>query len=134
MKIEGKITISRITSNSPRGSWIRISLEDKNSHIHFVELDIDFKQFGMAVTGRGSQPCDMELRGLEFLGKTAENKTEFVLLRRKRNEEWENSLFDNYEIDGWTARRLDIKNYHNYVVEKSDEDYECYKVSFHRYV
>lgn len=89
MNIKGKITISRITSTDPRGSRVRISLEDENSRIGFVELDIGFKQFGMALAGLSSQPCDIFLRGLELLGKKHENKTEFIRLPRKSNVEYE---------------------------------------------
>jgi len=134
MKIKGKITISRITSNSPRGSWVRISLEDENSHIHFVELDIDFKQFGMAITGQGSQPCDMELRGLESLGKKYENKMEFVLFPRNATEMEQERAVNKHEVNGWMGRTLDLKNHHNYEASKSSDEIVCYRVSFHRYV
>jgi len=134
MKIKGKITISTIRSTHPRGSWVRVTLEDENSHIHFVEIDIDFEQFGEAITGNGSQPCNMKLRGLEFLGRKYENKTELVMLPRNATEMEKVGIISKYEVDGWMGRMLDLENHYNYVGGKSGEGYVCYKVSFHRYV
>lgn len=134
MKIKGRISISRITSNTPHGSWVRISLEDANSFIRFVDVDIDFEQFGNAITGQSDQPCDIELRGLDFLGKKHEHKTEFIKWPRGAEEGIIELEVQMYEVDGWKRGRKDFKNYHNYVAEKSDEGYECYKVSFVRYV
>lgn len=134
MKIKGKISISRITSNTPRGSWVRISLEDENSYTRFLDVDIDFEQFGNVVTGQSDRPCDIELRGLDLLGKKHEHKIEFIKFFRDADKEENNKVIDAYEVDGWEARRSDLKNHHNYVAAKSDEDQECYKISFVRYV
>ena len=141
MKIKGRLSISRITSNEPRGGWIRITLEDGSSSVQFAEVDIDFKQFGQAISGMSGQLCDIELRQLDLVGKKMEHKFELVPVpitldkKDKKLIKLIETIFAPYEIDGWVARRDDIFNYHNYRGSHSSlNDYDSYEVSFTRYI
>jgi len=71
MNIKGQITISRPYGGSD--SYINITIEDDTSNIEFVDLEIGLKEFAEALTGMSNQKCDIELRGLENLGKKHEH-------------------------------------------------------------
>lgn len=63
--LQGNITISRGSNDV-----IRIEIEDKASGIRFVNVKITPEQLGLLVTGRSFIPCEMEVRSLQYLGKT----------------------------------------------------------------
>lgn len=68
MNIEGKIVISRVTSNRDDDT-IKIELHDENTGICFVRGTMSLADFAMAITGLGYMPIQLELNGLEYVGK-----------------------------------------------------------------
>jgi len=76
MKINGKITISR-----PSGSgcdYIAIGIYDDDANIRFCEARIKYAYFAQLVTGLAHVDCDLEVIGLQNVGKKREwKKLEF---------------------------------------------------------
>ena len=70
MKIQGKITISLTRSD---GVAV-INLRDKNASIGFAEVEMTPLQFYKALSGLAGVDCDIELGGLDKLGKMMEHK------------------------------------------------------------
>lgn len=70
--LTGKITISRVTSNE--GGYIEVRLEDDNSGCQFASFKMSLEDFGAAVTGQGYMHGELEVRGLDKVGKYHEMK------------------------------------------------------------
>ena len=79
MIIPGKLTISRWHS-SDGDDTIHITLVDGLASIEFAEVSLTPEQFALAITGLGRIVCDMEVRGLDRVGKKMEHDSlEFPL-------------------------------------------------------
>lgn len=63
-KLEGKVTISKNSSGK-----VYLSVEDNNSGIKFVEVELSMKDFADAMFGLAFRPCKYITRGLDKLGK-----------------------------------------------------------------
>jgi len=72
MKIEGSISITR--PQGPGEEYIKISIRDENACVGFVEVNMGLANFAKAVTSL-QVPCEIEVRGLEKVGKKHEHKT-----------------------------------------------------------
>ena len=126
--MNGKITISRTTGRKI-GNTIRIIMEDDSSSINFLEAEMSMEDFTLALMGKGYIDCTFELNGIQNIGKILETKTELVPLynpARTTDEEREAALIP-FEVDGWAARRSDIKNHHRF-------QKDTVSVSFSRFV
>lgn len=78
MKINGKLTISRWHSSDR--DTIHITFVDEDACIEFAEATLTPEQFALAITGTGHTDCDMEVRGLDRVGKKMEHDSlEFPL-------------------------------------------------------
>ena len=131
-KINSKLTISRVHPN--RGAdWIEVTLEDKSSGIQFAEVHISLEEFSKAITGLGALPCEIEVRGLDLIGKKLETKTCTVTFPAGRTAEMTEDVFKMFEFDGWEARRSDMNNSHNRMWIDT-VDLEKFKITFQRYV
>ena len=53
---------------------MRVLIEDADSRIEFVHLELDLASFMRALTGLAYVECDMETNGLEHVGKLCERK------------------------------------------------------------
>ena len=71
---EAKISITRKNSNSEDDN-IRIVVYDVDADIEFLELEIDPREFSLALTGLSMVRCLMETMGLNNVGKTIERDT-----------------------------------------------------------
>jgi hypothetical protein len=134
MILPGKVTIARSThSRSP--DTIHIEITDANSGISFVDATISLAEFAQAVTGHGRCECELEVRGLEYVGMLYEHKQEEITFRGRYGNcaDFETdaaATLAPYEADGWRGRPSDLRNMHNRVAGKSD----TYRVHFFRYV
>lgn len=103
MKHDAKITISRPNCSSGR-KYISIRIDDADAEINFLDIEIGLEEFSEALTGLGSTPCKMEIRGLENVGKKIEREVlEFVLPSGefRSKEEAVREAIKNCP-DGWT--------------------------------
>lgn len=67
MKLKGKISISRWSG--PDGPGIGIRIQDELSGIEFVDADMTIEEYGLLISGLASRPIEMEVRGLQNVGK-----------------------------------------------------------------
>lgn len=138
----GRLSISRISSNAPeRDNMISITVEDKASGIGFVNVLITPEQFAMALTGLSSCECELELRGLQHVGKKRETKQLILHVsfdRFARKEDREVKLREaaaQYEVEGWMVNpyfTLNSQGGAKYV-QGTDDVHRC-RVNFTRYV
>lgn len=125
--MKGQISLGRVHSNT-EDDFIRISIEDDSSGVHFCEVKLSLIDFARLITGLSNIDCDFALRGIKNVGKIRQHKTELLPV-----VEW-NATPDDlaqavkpFEVDGWIARRDDLKNHHNISGDKV-------RVSFTRFV
>ncbi|HWQ08067.1 MAG TPA: hypothetical protein VN436_03130 [Holophaga sp.] len=96
--MEGRITIVRSSDNK-----IRIYIEDELSSIRFAEVTMTLEQFALGITGLAPQDVDLEVHGLEHVGKRRVREQRSIVCPmhtydRKELEQW---LRDNAQEDGW---------------------------------
>lgn len=115
---KGKISINRFNSNTEPHHGISIEIEDENSGINVVHIELSPEQFGNAVSGLGATDCLFDVNEkMELIGMRRENKTQVIRVEKSPYEYSESeiiSLLSKYEVDGWTARIYDFKNHHRY--------------------
>jgi hypothetical protein len=70
MKLKGKLTIAR--THGGDGDSIHISIVDEDAAVEFVEAELTLGQFALAITGLGRVECEVEVRGLDKVGKRLE--------------------------------------------------------------
>jgi len=131
-KIKGKLTISRVHSTQSE-DWIEVLLEDESSCIQFADVHIGLEEFSKAITGLGACPCEIEVRGLDLVGKKLETKICTVSFPTERTVEMTEDVFKMFEFDGWEARRSDMNNSHNRMWIDT-VDLEKFRITFQRYV
>lgn len=111
---DGRITISRYMNSDQ----IAVELTDDLSRVRFVTAQMSLEAFARALTGQGEVPCGLEIRGLQFVGMKAENKTEIVSCERpygdKKKLKAAVAALRKFEVDGWRADPKDLENGHNY--------------------
>jgi len=71
-KLEGKISIGRITSNIRTEDYVSITVTDKNSGCEAISATMELKQFAQAITGLGHVDCTFEFNDSGMIGKTRE--------------------------------------------------------------
>lgn len=110
--------------------WMSIKLEDVSSGITFLEVRLSLENMMKALTNLGNIDCTFKLRGIENVGKGYEHKTELVKVKRTFGitDEEVDEVVQPYEVDGWSARKSDLKNHHNYLKDG------YIKVHFSRFV
>ena len=67
MKLTGRLSISRIQGNTD--GFIEIQLEDKLSSQRFLEVKVPFDLFAQILTGASSREVELEVEGLDRIGK-----------------------------------------------------------------
>lgn len=72
MKLKGEIGMGRPSGCDPE--CIRIEVRDQNSRISFLSIKIGLEDFARALTGQWAIPVDLEVQGLEYVGKVKETK------------------------------------------------------------
>lgn len=132
MKLKGRLTISRYSSNQPLPRPVHIELKDALSGCTFAEVEVSLEDFANAVLGLGQVPCELEVCLKAPLGKVVEVKTVILSapydVEKGKQEEYAAALLAPHEVDGWEGRVSDVFNHHNRLaVDKVS-------VSFRRYV
>lgn len=128
MKHKGKISITRPSCGDGR-EYISIRLEDKDSHIKFVEVEVDYGEFTKALTGLAGSQCLLKFHNLENVGKIKEHDNiSFIMPEHNYDDKdkvasiaaisacpkgWEPSLYFRsqksfYRIDGVEFARTTI--------------------------
>ena len=75
--MQGQLTISRQSGDRER---ISIQICDDRAGIEFVEATLTLEQYALAISGQGYVPCEVEVQGLENVGKRLEtDELEFRL-------------------------------------------------------
>lgn len=133
MKLKGTITIARSSGDIEGGRNIHIEIRDELSGVEFVDLRMTAEDFGNACVGSlAFRPCEIEIQGLDKIGKKRENKTEKIKFNRfgggKREGKMLKEVLAPYEVDGWTARIEDLTDGHRAAGDG------CQNVSFVRWV
>lgn len=96
--MKAKVTISRGSDDK-----VRISFEDAASHIEFATVSLSPEAFGHAVTGLSMQEGELEVRGLEFVGRRRITERRQIVCPIKSYDKsvltaW---LNENAQEEGW---------------------------------
>lgn len=96
--MKAKVSISHSSDG-----FIRIRIRDESSRIEFAEIALTPEHFGNAVTGLSEQDGELEVRGLEWVGKTVvtENREIECPLSSYNRGELEEWLRENGQEEGW---------------------------------
>jgi len=101
MKLKGKISMFIGVEETT------IRIQDENSNIEFVEITLTPAQLSSALSRLAYTPCNIEVRGLDRVGKKHENKEfEFEIsekLSRERKTEQLREIAQSMLTDGWIA-------------------------------
>jgi hypothetical protein len=104
MKHKAELSISRPSYGDGRKK-ISILVNDSEARIEFLEIEIDLEAFSECITGLGHCDCEMEVRGLQNVGKKIENMPiVFEVpkeLRYSRNKYKIQTLAEKATPDGW---------------------------------
>jgi hypothetical protein len=124
-KLKGNVTISAY-HGSKTGVMIRI--EDELSGCTLVECDLSMTEYALAITGLGMRPCKMSVNMSGVIGKTREHKVVSIKHDIQHgNVKALRELMSQWEVDGWTGRLEDMRNFHNHMEDG-------YQVLFERWV
>lgn len=146
---KARLTISEVHCSNG-DSYIEIEIEDKDSGCFISNIKLDHATFAKALFAHADIDGDGELlRNLDKIGKAHEYKSENVefivddstkfIMYPERYEAEISKALQEFEIDGWTARKRDIKNhhYHRHTAHntpKRGQDVVCYSIGFDRWV
>ena len=130
--MKGAITISRPSFSSGK-EVISIKVEDYESGIRFLDIEIGYSDFARLITGLSGIHCDMTVRGLANIGKVKEQKTiEFKIPDYHISSRNGDAIKEakNHTHDGWTCD--------NYFSRQSSFFFKCdqywARASIFRYV
>lgn len=133
----GKLTISRWSDNRTQEDSIHLEIEDADSGITFIEVEMTPHEFALALTNFANRPCQYQTRGLQNLGKRCEYRNEIVLvpsLTGKVSEAIIRQAVAAHEVDGWTGRDSDCLNSHYRRRDFDTAGHQAYLVHFNRFV
>jgi hypothetical protein len=103
MKLEGRISVLINRDETT------IEVEDENANARFLKITLTPEQLSAALSRQMAVECEIEVKGLEKIGKKHENKTfEFEIpsdLANSRNENELQKLAQSLLNDGWIAER-----------------------------
>ena len=96
--MKAQVTISRRNNNK-----VYISIEDANSHIEFVEVELTLTDYAMIITGLSSVGGEVTYRGLDCVGKTRVTEPRRVKsgvygCGKEEHRKW---LEENCQEEGW---------------------------------
>lgn len=74
MELNGKLTISRVMSNTS-DDYIEIRVQDDLSGAQYCTVQVSFVDFAQALTGLACVKCSHEPKGLSVVGKKREHKS-----------------------------------------------------------
>jgi hypothetical protein len=103
MKLEGKISVLINRDGTT------IEVEDENANAKFLKITLTPEQLSAALSRQMAVDCEIEVIGIEKIGKKHENKSfEFQIpneLASTRNETELQKLAQSLLSDGWVAER-----------------------------
>ncbi len=136
MNLKGQISISRYMNSREMERPISIRVTDETSRIEFLEINLSLEEFALVMTGLSGVNCELETRGLNFVGMKREVKEEWIavpekfsLMKESNKKELAKELITPFEVEGWMGRPDDMLNHYNF-----NYDEKKYKVTFTRYV
>ena len=96
--MKAKVTIGRASDDR-----VRIRIRDEASGIEFAEVSLSVEAYGYAITGLSEQPAELEVRGLEWVGKRriTEQRKIVCQLDTYNRDELSKWLGDNGQEEGW---------------------------------
>ena len=97
--IPGTVSICRVSDGT-----IRIAIKDGLSRATFVEAIMTPEAFGNAVTGLAEQDAELEVRGLQYVGKrkiTEKRQINCPLSAWSERTKLSLWLFNHAQEDGW---------------------------------
>ena len=101
MKLKGKISILI------NREYTTIEIEDDNANARFLTIKLTPEQLSEALSRTMCVDCEIEVKGLEKVGKTHENKSfEFEIpkeLASSRNENQLQTIVQSLLTDGWIS-------------------------------
>jgi len=101
MKLEGRISVLINRDGTT------IEVEDENANARFLKITLTPEQLSAALSRQMAVECEIEVRGLEKIGKKHENKRfEFEIpsdLASSRNDLELQKLAQSLLNDGWIA-------------------------------
>lgn len=102
MKIKASLSISRPQYGDGR-KLISITIVDENSRIEFIDAEISYENFTQAITGLGHQEMEIEVRGLDRVGKkvVCEDRIIECPLKTHDRNVYRAWLDDNAQEEGW---------------------------------
>lgn len=93
---------------------IRIEVEDARAGVQFLTLRMTGDALAQALVGSMQVDCELELGGLQNVGKQSEHKRVQVgPLEWNSTDEEVLAALARHEVDGWTGRVGDARNPHN---------------------
>jgi len=127
---KAKVTIGRYVNTG--NDRIYIEITDVQSGATFVHVELSLADFAMAVTGLSMVNGEMELHGLDVLGKERQMKHETVSVENV-NLKYEDlvKLAAPFEVDGW--RNLLHKG-SRFDVTKNKKGEMSYTIPFVRWI
>jgi hypothetical protein len=139
-KLKGQLTIGR-TRSSHGPDTIRVSIRDQMSIMEFASIELSLENFSKAITGLAGVDGELEIRGLDRVGKKHECKTEAVDVPYEgyslpRGFDFGPAL-KAWEVDGWEADRHQMENRNNWgrVISLAEDSHRVLiKTHFHRWV
>lgn len=98
MKMKANVTISRGSDE-----MVRIRITDEASRVEFAVLSMTVEHYGYAITGLSGQMAELEVRGLEHVGKrrVTEPRRATCPLETYNKEELARWLQENCQEQGW---------------------------------
>jgi hypothetical protein len=102
MKLPMKLSISRPSYGDGRRK-INLTIQDDASRVQFVDLEINLEHMMEALTGLSHCPCEVEVRGLAYVGKTKVTERREIVcpLKSCKTEDLRRWLVENAQEDGW---------------------------------
>ena len=96
--LEGQVTISRDNQNI-----VCIEVKDTLSRITFVKLKLTLEEYAKVITGLSYQDCQMEVKGLEYVGKEkiTEARSVYYPDFDGKKAKMQNFLEQQHIDDGW---------------------------------
>lgn len=100
--ISGSMRIGSVSSSTGDG-YVSLSIEDDKSGIEFLSIDIPYETWGRLIAANMSHDVNVEVRGLEQLGKQRETINAVV--------EIPTEVFDKITVGGWDERQEKVADY-----------------------
>ena len=123
-KFVGKISKSAPYSNVS-GGYVSIRLEEENSGIHFLEIEMNFEDFGKMMAGQTFVDCTFKVRDVEYIGK--ERISAIVDGYSNELRTFPQEEIDRITEDGWIIIDSHLKNSNNFYPNPTDNGF-MYKV------